>query len=141
VVRDEEAAGSNPANPATKPQVTGYRVPAVRYTPLLMSVFWDQTGANGVAGGPDTGQQLVKQGHRGHWRQRGGSPACTGAVSERRMECCQTIYTRSPSVLHARLLVCGEARAAGGRRVGVDAMRRVGVIVALTALLACPEGR
>ena len=52
-----------------------------------------------------------------------------------------TIYTRSPSVLHTCLLVCDGARAAGDRRVGVDAMRRVGVIVALTALLACSEGR
>ena len=52
-----------------------------------------------------------------------------------------TIYTRSPSVLQTCLLVCGGGRAAGGRRVGVDAMRRVGVIMALTALLACSEGR
>jgi hypothetical protein len=70
---------------------------------------------------------------------RGRSPACPGAVPERRMGP-PAIYTRSPSVLHACLLVCGGARAAGDRRVGVDAMRRVGMIVALTALLACPEG-
>jgi hypothetical protein len=51
LVRDEAAAGSNPANPATKPQVTGYRVPAVRYTPLLMSVFGTKRERTGLLAG------------------------------------------------------------------------------------------
>ena len=39
LVRDEEAAGSNPATPTTKWQVTGIPWPALYVTPLPMSVF------------------------------------------------------------------------------------------------------
>ena len=68
---DEEVAGSNPATPTTKWQVTGHLVTFRLLSSLPMSDFGSQTGANGVASRPDIGQQAGKQRYRGHGRKRG----------------------------------------------------------------------
>jgi hypothetical protein len=52
------------------------------------------------------------------------------------------ISTRSPSCLHPDLVTCCVARAAVAADWGMDAMRRVGAVVALRfSFWACPEGR
>ena len=48
-----------------------------------MSDFGSQTGADGLTGGLDSGQQLVEQRHGGHWRQRGALVTNCGIERER----------------------------------------------------------
>src|SRR6185437_3249552 len=59
------------ATPTTNQQVTGHPIICGSRSVYPDVRFWSQRGADGLAGGPDTGQQSVKQLHRGHWRQRG----------------------------------------------------------------------